>query len=481
MKSAIKIGRDNSNDIVINEPRVSRNHAIITILDNGSYEVKDLGSSNGTFINGKRIERQIITPADKLTVADSIVNWLPAFASQKTTAVNSVIQEAAFAKIRKTITVGALPENHMVIPDDFVSGYHAKISLLKSGNYFIQDLGSSNGIFVNGARVAAKNFAKTDVVKIATADLPENWFQHESLTPRFYKDNKKKVWGSIILLVLASAAVLIYFNYCNWFNKGCNLTPGQLYEKNKNSIVHIEHQYYYTIEAGGKTYYVGRNKEFKITEANTSKDNLLPYATVQGSGAFINADGTILTSPLIINPWFNKAETEKMLQEVKSSKTLPRNMSYEGINICGQTYDLKFLVNGQVNNPQNYISAAATRECAITDSNIVTIQSVKKAVPEHASVLKYFYDTGSVNKMHKTNTYYFALPNPLQNNKIMTDSFYVSIDSFNINTTRPVALNAALPQLLEGSAVLNERGELVGIVQWNKLVFLPRFYNQLKH
>ena len=40
MKSSVKIGRDQSNDIVINEPRISRNHAIINVLENGTFEIE---------------------------------------------------------------------------------------------------------------------------------------------------------------------------------------------------------------------------------------------------------------------------------------------------------------------------------------------------------------------------------------------------------------------------------------------------------
>lgn len=48
MKQIVRIGRDKSNDIVINEPRISRTHAIITFLGNDTFEIKDLSSSNGT-------------------------------------------------------------------------------------------------------------------------------------------------------------------------------------------------------------------------------------------------------------------------------------------------------------------------------------------------------------------------------------------------------------------------------------------------
>jgi FHA domain len=52
--SEITIGRDISNDYVINESEVSRKHARIS-LEAGRYKIEDLGSTNGTYIDGQRL------------------------------------------------------------------------------------------------------------------------------------------------------------------------------------------------------------------------------------------------------------------------------------------------------------------------------------------------------------------------------------------------------------------------------------------
>jgi predicted component of type VI protein secretion system len=49
-----KIGREAFNDIVLYDPEVSRNHAHIKFHE-GRYIIEDLGSTNGTFVNGRRI------------------------------------------------------------------------------------------------------------------------------------------------------------------------------------------------------------------------------------------------------------------------------------------------------------------------------------------------------------------------------------------------------------------------------------------
>src|SRR5215470_16853631 len=50
----ITIGRDSNNEIVINDAEISRRHARLT-FQGGKYVLEDLGSTNGTFVNGQRL------------------------------------------------------------------------------------------------------------------------------------------------------------------------------------------------------------------------------------------------------------------------------------------------------------------------------------------------------------------------------------------------------------------------------------------
>ena len=52
----LRIGRDPTNDFVVDDIEVSRNHAKITCLDD-IYKIEDLNSTNGTFINGRQINQ----------------------------------------------------------------------------------------------------------------------------------------------------------------------------------------------------------------------------------------------------------------------------------------------------------------------------------------------------------------------------------------------------------------------------------------
>lgn len=69
----VLMGRDLANDIPIGQPEVSRRHARF-FNDAGDIYIEDLGSTNGTFINGTRISGpQQLRPGDAIMVGENIV------------------------------------------------------------------------------------------------------------------------------------------------------------------------------------------------------------------------------------------------------------------------------------------------------------------------------------------------------------------------------------------------------------------------
>ncbi|RMH15153.1 MAG: FHA domain-containing protein, partial [Acidobacteria bacterium] len=67
------VGRSRSCDIPINDPSVSRRHARI-LISPAQMVVEDLGSSNGTLVNGKRIhDRQTLGHGDQLMLGDAVL------------------------------------------------------------------------------------------------------------------------------------------------------------------------------------------------------------------------------------------------------------------------------------------------------------------------------------------------------------------------------------------------------------------------
>ena len=62
------VGRATGADFIVDAPLVSRVHCRLTALPDGGLEVQDLDSTNGTFINGERIQTGRLSSGDRLAL-----------------------------------------------------------------------------------------------------------------------------------------------------------------------------------------------------------------------------------------------------------------------------------------------------------------------------------------------------------------------------------------------------------------------------
>lgn len=125
VNDSLSIGRGSDNDVVLGSKQVSRNHAILSILD-GQLYVKDLDSSNGTFINDQRIagnESNLLQAEDTLGFASfSFQVQAPVAAKADETlepvttdnAVSSVSDETAPAEATENLHDEYIIEEHIV-------------------------------------------------------------------------------------------------------------------------------------------------------------------------------------------------------------------------------------------------------------------------------------------------------------------------------------------------------------------------------
>ena len=85
------------------------------------------------------------------------------------TGVNSTLEQGAVVPIRGIITLGRKAENTIVLTEPFVSGNHARI-YAKNNNLYVEDLNSTNGVYVNNERIEEKyKLIADDEVKIGSA------------------------------------------------------------------------------------------------------------------------------------------------------------------------------------------------------------------------------------------------------------------------------------------------------------------------
>ena len=75
----ISIGRDEGADIMISDPTISKLHAVLTIQYYDDITIEDIGSKNGTYINGQKIKKVKLLPNDTLRFGEYQVDMIPFF------------------------------------------------------------------------------------------------------------------------------------------------------------------------------------------------------------------------------------------------------------------------------------------------------------------------------------------------------------------------------------------------------------------
>src|SRR5438045_1280701 len=93
------IGRSPSNTVALESPKASRRHCIINVQNVGEFWLIDLGSSNGTFLNKRRVHNPVrLCHLDQITVGDSVFTFQQPeeISSQfRTTLAEQTIRESA--------------------------------------------------------------------------------------------------------------------------------------------------------------------------------------------------------------------------------------------------------------------------------------------------------------------------------------------------------------------------------------------------
>ncbi|MGW1341556.1 FHA domain-containing protein [Kribbella sp. NPDC002412] len=70
----VLIGRAPDCDLILEHPEVSRHHADLLRIDEVSYELRDLGSTNGTYVNGVRVHSRLVGDGDQICLGSFPLN-----------------------------------------------------------------------------------------------------------------------------------------------------------------------------------------------------------------------------------------------------------------------------------------------------------------------------------------------------------------------------------------------------------------------
>src|SRR5687767_4494159 len=70
------IGRDPSCDLVLNDTKCSRRHAVVEAGPDGLV-IRDSGSANGIYVNGRKVDRSPLLPGDEIRLGEVAIHVLP--------------------------------------------------------------------------------------------------------------------------------------------------------------------------------------------------------------------------------------------------------------------------------------------------------------------------------------------------------------------------------------------------------------------
>ena len=220
-KQSVEIGRAALNDIVLNDHKISRSHARIECGE-GGVTLIDLGSSNGTLVNGDRIDRAKISPGDVIQLGESILHFegtAPLLDPEATilnteadvsaclakTAVKTSLNDVSESRIvihtlektwevsieETSILIGRDPRCDVVIDDKRLSRRHAEV-IGKGSIFTIRDLESTNGTWVRQKQIDEHILIDSDEILIGKARIVfKRGFKPEELT--FVASMKAKI------------------------------------------------------------------------------------------------------------------------------------------------------------------------------------------------------------------------------------------------------------------------------------------------
>lgn len=147
------LGRSEDCDIVVDEGVVSRRHAELRHDRNG-WQISDSGSLNGLTIDGRKVETHSLRDGDIINITSTVKLLYTESAPARAEPSGETQAQMLPLRDQAQITIGRAANNDIHIDHPAVSRHHARITR-RGDSYVIEDLGSSNGTFVNGEPIAA--------------------------------------------------------------------------------------------------------------------------------------------------------------------------------------------------------------------------------------------------------------------------------------------------------------------------------------
>jgi pSer/pThr/pTyr-binding forkhead associated (FHA) protein len=180
--ASLIIGRDKAADIHLDNRALSRRHAKLE-KKGAAIWIQDMGSQNGTYVNGQRIEApRALNGGDVIEVGRyqlRIEGVEEADANTPVLTLSGPEGKHRFAMVGEEIIIGRAPSCDIAIGHKSISRRHLRISHA-AAQFYVEDLGSQNGTRINGRRINGKTpFSVGDEVQMSDFTMQLGFLEPE--------------------------------------------------------------------------------------------------------------------------------------------------------------------------------------------------------------------------------------------------------------------------------------------------------------
>lgn len=178
-KERIRIGRAQHNEIVIEDPAVSTEHAVIVTHDSDSF-LEDLNSTNGTKINGQPVKQHFLRDGDVIELARYQLLYLAKESSYRCLDnyknATKLGRDPAFLKILSGKNAGRELALEKILTSIGDAGTHAAVIERRADAYYLLDL-DCDTVRVNEERAKGKPLQLThgDVITFGSTQMTFCW------------------------------------------------------------------------------------------------------------------------------------------------------------------------------------------------------------------------------------------------------------------------------------------------------------------
>ena len=478
----IKVGRNPVNDVVVSDPGVSSQHAVITVSSSGIVCIKDLNSKNGTFVNSMRIQNQVqLSNGDKVKLGNTSIDWNRIIQQPEKTVVSAGKGQVIIPPdVKDRRSIGRSSEAQVRLNFDDVSSEHAILCQRSNGDVLIIDNNSTNGTYVNGNRISSHVLVKGDVVLISKK-YPLQWENIFALTPP--KGGYLWQWGSAFLILLAVSVGIWYY----WTHR--SLPPEEIYEKYQKSVVLIYQKTAYVASVGDKLLgeYMG-DDSWNYFYLDDKDDVCQGVGGSSGTGFFISTDGKIMTNKHVVSLLDGEKEKAEKVKETIQMAIVKRYPNNAGALALARAVTVKYnifytgvaLNDTHVSSVNDFIPCSICKVSNDDKIDIAIIQVNTKKTPDGVVNIVDLNDIVTDKELQlgkKVYTIGFPQSFILGDTEIGLEANNQSGEITQQRGEYQYGHNITIHQGASGSPVFNERGKFVGVIVSGYLG-LSQGYNQ---